>query len=347
MKTLLFLNDQEGSQTGIEDGFTYLQSNGMIDSLKWFYYNDFSGKTSSNQCILKMIEIASEFLPELIVFFHISNFPVKDRFILILKNLSSKPIIVYDEGDMYGGWSKPVTASMKVMFRLSDIVSIRGLGHWYETVKMYNNNVIYTPHSNSLLRWTRNIVPVEFKCDKLVFIGNRVRSRLGNLRRLPGARGREDFVKNICKYFPKEFKLYGQGWTGFPGDQGRIGFREQADVCVKSILQVSYEHYPNIPYYFSDRLPIALASGQIYVCHYHQGYENIFKGCDFIYFFNSTKEAIDIIKYILSLDSSALYQKSVHAKIFADSMLSPEIIWPNLLKNIYSVKEVYTISTGK
>jgi len=289
-----------------------------------------------------MIEIANEFLPELIVFFHISKFPVNDRFVLQLKNIRSKPVIVYDEGDMYGGWSKPATASMKVMFRLADVISIRGLGHWYETVKKYSNNIVYTPHSNSLLRWTRNIVPVELKCDKLIFIGNRVQSRLGNLRRLPGARGREDFVKDICKYFSRELKLYGRDWTGFHGDQGKIGFHQQIDVCVNSIMQVSYEHYPNIPYYFSTRLPIALASGQIYVCHYHQGYENIFKGCDFIYFFNSTKEAIDIINYLLSLDSIVLYQKSLRAKMFADRMLSPEIIWLDFLNNVLAITDVNT-----
>jgi len=46
MKTLLFLNAREGSQTGQEDGFTYLQNIGKISDLKWFYFEEFFKKMS-------------------------------------------------------------------------------------------------------------------------------------------------------------------------------------------------------------------------------------------------------------------------------------------------------------
>ena len=46
MKTLLYLNGPEGWQTGIEDGFSYLQSTGVIEELKWFYLHDFSKKNN-------------------------------------------------------------------------------------------------------------------------------------------------------------------------------------------------------------------------------------------------------------------------------------------------------------
>lgn len=337
MKTLLFLNGPEGSQAGVEDGFTYLHSEGEISALKWFYFEDFSQKNSSIQCILKIIEIANEFLPELIVFFHISNFPINNELLSKLRKLPSQPLIIYDEGDIYGGFSKPISSSMKTMFKFSDIVSIRGLGKWYKTVKKYNKNVIYTPHCNSLYRLTKNIVPNEVKKEKIVFIGNRVKSVLGRIFRLPGALGREQCVENICKYFPTKFNLYGKDWTGFPGDMGKLEFFKQADICSNTLIQVSYEHYPNVPFYFSDRLPIALASGQIYVCHFHKGYDVIFKNCDFIYTFKTAKESIDLINYILSLNSKELYNKSICAKEFADKFLSPEIIWGNFIRNIKSI----------
>lgn len=334
MKTLLFLNGPEGCQMGIEDGFSYLQYTGEISDLKWFYFNAFTINDNSSDCLSKMIDVASNFRPQLIVFFHIGNFPITNEFLVKLRQLPSKPIIVYDEGDMYGGWVKPLTRSMKSILKHADIVSIRGLGKWYESVKKYNSNIIYTPHSNSLLRQTKNLIPTEFKKDKLIFIGNKVTSRLGRVFRLPGAWGRENLVNYLSNYFSGKLKLYGNGWNDYSGNMGILEFNNQVKICASSLIQVSYEHYPNIPYYFSDRLPIALASGQIYVCHYHNGYENIFHGCDFIYFFKTTKESIDIINYILSLDSKELNEKSIRAKIFADKFLSPEIVWGNFYRAI-------------
>lgn len=338
MKVLLFLNGFEGSQSGIEEGFKYILKSEKISSFDKFYWEDYLKNNNSKKTIEKMLNVALIFQPILIVFFHIGNFKINESFIFELKNMKSKPILAYDEGDMYGGWSKPITFSMKSLMKMVDVVSIRGLGKWYETTKKYNSNIIYTPHSNSLMSKTKNIIPKTNKNNEFVFIGNRVKSKVGNIRRLPGASEREKFVLEISKYFPNQFNIYGQGWDNIFGNKGILPFSEQTVVCENFWIQVSYEHYPNIPYYFSDRLPIALASGQIYVCHYHEGYENIFNGCDFIYFFNTTKESIDIVNYLLSLGTEQLYAKSIRAKEWADNNLSPEVVWTNFFNKIIKNK---------
>jgi len=336
MKVLLLINGKEGSQMGIEDGFEYLRTNGQISELKWFYFEDYAKKNTYNSSLTKISEISLLFKPNLIIFFHIGYLPVDKRFIYELKSIPSNPIIVYDEGDMYGGWSKPININMKNLFKYSDYISIRGLGKWYKMVKKYNSNIIFTPHSNSLYRFTKEIV-IDININKkndLIFIGNRVNSKLGRIRRLSGAYEREKFVNNISKTFNNNFKLFGNGWSKNISNNGILDFYKQTDICKEALIQVSYEHYPHIPYYFSDRLPIALASGQIYVCHYHLGYENIFKDCDFIYFFTNTDESIDIINYLFSLDAETLLKKSYSAKEFADKYLSPLYVWSNFFNNI-------------
>lgn len=335
MKTLLFLNGPEGWQTGIEDGFSYLHSHGEISELNWFYFEEFAKKKSFSQCIFKMLELANAFLPDLIVFFHIGSFPIEKKNLIKLKGISSKPILVYDEGDMYGGWSKPITSSMKVFFKYTDIISIRGLGKWYETVIKYNKNVIYTPHHADIARFDIKPYKNSAPNNEIILIGNKVKPRfLSKIRRLPGAELREKFAVELGKAFPQNFKLYGNGWENFVGNQGPIDFQQQIEYYKNSLITVAYEHYPKIPYYFSNRLPIALLSGSIYVCHYHKGYEKIFDEGDFIFFFRTNQEAIDIIKYLTSITKENLIERSKRARLFALANYTPEVVWKNFYENI-------------
>lgn len=341
MKTLLFLNGPEGWQTGIEDGFIDLQARDKITHLKWFYFEDYAKKFSESKSILKMIELANEFLPDLIVFFHISKFPINQKNLQDIKNIQSSPLIVYDEGDMYGGWAKPITKNIKLLIKFSDIISIRGMGNWHKRIRKLNNNVIYTPHHADIARFDLEPFNYTNRNNLITFIGNRVKPRiLSSVRRMSGARGREIFVKELGKNFPKSFKLYGNGWNDFVGNLGPVNFQDQIKIYSNTLITVAYEHYPEVPYYFSNRLPIALLSGSLYVCHYHKGYENIFKNCDFIYFFNTNSEMVDIIKYILSLDKEELIETSIRAREFALKYYTPKVIWANFFNSIrgYSFK---------
>ncbi len=339
MNVLLFLNGaEEGSQTGQEDGFKYLLKIKKISKLIWFYYINHARDHSNESSLIKMEELANKFQPDLIIIFHIGKFKIDRKFILRLKNLDSKPTLVYDEGDMYGGWSKPVTSSMKIMFKNVDFVSIRGLGKWYKTVKKYNKNIIYTPHSNSLYRFSKTLNTEDERQRKFLFIGSSVGSRLGNIRRLSGAKGRENFVKKISNDLPEDVIIYGKRWGNLSGYQGILNFNKQFDVCKKYWFHISYEHYPEIPYYFSSRLPIALAAGQIYICHYHKGYEKIFKNCDFIYFFNSYDEAVDIMNCLKDLSLEQLQIKSINARKWLENNLNADIVWSNLF-NAVNIKK--------
>lgn len=334
MKILLLLNGPENFQMGIEDGFNSLKDIGKVTELNWFYYEHYSNLNGANKTIEAINDLAEKLKPEMIVFFHVLKFPITKGFIKKLRSIESKPIVIYDEGDMYGGFTKPITSSMKVLMQESDVVSIRGLGKFYNKVKQYNKNVIYTPHSNSLYRYTNKLNISKNRNYNVVFIGNNIRSKLGYLRRIPGSVERENFVKNFGKCIGDNLNVYGRGWDNIVRNEGYLDFKLQHEVCNQSWFHVSYEHYPNIPYYFSDRLPIVLASGQIYICHYHKGYENIFAGCDFMYFFKTQEEAIDIIKYLSSLSEEQLYQKAKNAKSFSDNHLSPVIVWGNFIEGV-------------
>lgn len=330
MKVLLFLNGHKGVQTGIEDGFQYLLKTEKIKELDWFYYQDYLNNNSYEMTINEMFHKIEKMNPDIIIFFHIGKFLISNEFFNKIRKELPKVIIVYDEGDMYGGLSKPITKSMKIAMSNSNIVSIRGLGSFYNDVSKYNKNIIYTPHHADIARFDdRKIVE---KKNLLVMIGNKHNPKINF--RLPGAAGREKFVKFFSNLYKDKFKLYGNGWSKYSSNCGPIDFQKQMNEYKKSWITVAYEHYPNVPYYFSNRLPIALLSGSLYVCHYHKGYDEIFKDCDFIFFFKTNEEARDIITYISSLDKNDLIERTNRARNFAKKYFTPEVIWSNFYSNI-------------
>jgi hypothetical protein len=334
MKTLLFLNGPLGWQTGIEDGFNHILQMNLISDLKWFYFHDYAKTSSLNDALTEMMRISKNYLPELIVFFHASDLPVSKSYLRNLKELSSKPIIVYDDGDMYGGICKPINNRMKTLLKEADAVSIRGLGKFYRTIAKYNNNIFYTPHHADIARFDKDPHILHDRKYPIVLIGNRIRGKISPVFRIPGAEGRESFVMHIGKSFPSMFYVFGDGWNGFSGNQGPVDFQLQIDICKDSWITVAYEHYPQIPYYFSNRLPIALLSGSLYVCHYHEGLENIFRNCDFIFFFKTNQEAVDIIQYLFSLSKDDLLGRSQRAREYALKNYTPQIVWQNFFNNV-------------
>ncbi len=335
MKVLLFLNGFEGCQTGIEDGFKHILNLGKITELKWFYFEDFANKNSLLESRNSMLQIASELQPNLIVFFHTGSFPFNYEFISQLKNLKSTPVLVYDEGDMYGTWAKPISRQMKIILRNVDIVSIRGLGRFYNQIRRLNKNIIYTPNHNDLARFDNQSHNDAKRNFDLVLMANAVRPKFFSfIRRMPGAKEREKFIKILGKFFPKKLKIYGNGWDGFIGKQGPIDFYQQNEIFKRNWITVSFEHYPKIPFFFSNRIPIALSNGSLVVCNHHEGYEKLFPNNDFIYFFKDNSEAIDIINFLLSLKEEDLRIKSLNARKFALKHFHPNVIWNNFFDTI-------------
>jgi hypothetical protein len=334
MKVLLFLNGPEGCQTGIEEGFSYLHRIGRISDLKWVYFNAVAIAHNEEHAKKVLLSTAEEFKPDLIAFFHIGGFGIDETYLDKFKKLQPRPLMIYDEGDMYGTWAKSIRPQMKVIMRKADAVSIRGLGAFYTEVKKYNKHIFYTPHHNDLGRFDTNYSIKTERTHDICLIGNRIKPRLlSSIRRLPGAKEREEFVQLMGKEFPEKFKLYGNGWNGFVGNQGPVDFYQQHDVYRDSWITAAYEHYPNIPYYFSNRLPIALMNGSLYVCHYHEGYENIFPSSDFIFSYKKMKDSVDILHFLLSMDKSQLLKRCEHARQFAIENYHPHIIWSNFLNN--------------
>lgn len=331
MKILLFPNGAEGWQTGIEDGFSHLLSENRVESVDWFYLADQCKKIGTEPAIKRALELAEQLQPDFIALFHVGNLPLGQEFMDRLKRLPSKPVIAYDEGDMYGSWSKPLTNTIKVVIAAADAVSVRGLGPFRNRLARINPKIIYTPHHADIARFDCEPYVLKERSLSTVLIGNRMKASIRG--RMPGARGRENFVRFMGREFPDRFALHGNGWDGFACSRGPVDFQKQMDVYRDSWITVAYEHYPAVSYYFSNRLPIALLSGSLYVCHRHEGYEEVFKGLDFIFPFDSNEEAGDIIRYLLSMSRDELHARGLRAREHSLRHYTPQVVWANFVNN--------------
>lgn len=335
MKVFLLLNGPAGWQTGIEDGFSHLVASVRISDLKSFYFNDFAKRNGAGKTLEEAVRIAENCLPDIIIIFHIGAFALSEDFPTRLRNIASKPALVYDEGDMYGSWAKPMTKSMKILMNHSEVVSIRGLGRFADDVSKYCNQIIYTPHHADIARFDKEPHILAERAHKVVMIGNNVKPKLsGLIRRLPGSRKREQFADYLSNSLGRDFNLYGNGWGRSNCNRGPVDFQNQLEVYKNAWITAAFEHYPEVPYYFSNRLPLALLAGSIYVCHYHEGYENVFGSSDFMFYFRNFRESRDVINYLLSLSKEDLLERSRHAREFSLKHFHPNTHWTNFFDKL-------------
>ena len=119
------------------------------------------------------------------------------------------------------------------------------------------------------------------------------------------------------KVFGTRFAVYGRGWEGFLRDRGPLPFDRQHEVLRRSWLSVGYDDFPGTPYYFSDRLPIALLSGVAHVAHFHPGYDTIFGNGRELLWAHSLEEIVETVRYALGRGPSILNELGAQGREFA------------------------------
>lgn len=338
MIILNLLNGPEGCQIGIEDGFQSLKDSGMISNVYNFYLKAHIDKKGLSDTLSTVYEMAKTLAVEVVIVYHLSNCHIPKDFFLKLKNLPSKPTLVYDEHDGYERFRKPFSQPMKTAISEAHIISLCGLGSIVKMIeKKHRPKVVYTPHHTTIQRFDLGWQPTLKRKYDVLLIGNKLTSRIP-FKRLSGAKIRKDLVRQLGECFGDRFAVYGNGWEGFIGNKGPLDFEKQFDAIRESWLTVGVDHCTGMSYYFSDRLPISMCSGVAHICHYHIGYELLFKYANELLWFKAPNEAIDIIKVTLSKGTSHLITLGENGRKKALKSLTPTIVWGNLIKTIIKLR---------
>lgn len=332
MKIMCLLNGPKGWQTGIEEGLTNSKDISSTEFIYYQYMIDTEGRSTTEDWIRSKFNL---FQPDIFALFHLGKYNFSSDFWTFLEEISSKVLLVYDEGDMYGGLAKPITNQMKKIARISTVVSLRGYGKFKFQMARHAKSIIYTPHSNDIASLMKVKVDLTLKKKKIVKTGNLIKKNWRKLNiRLEGAAEREYYLTKLCELYPDKVDIYGANWQDVACNRGTIDFQKQYLPYLKAWFAFAYEHYPKEYGYFSNRLPIALSCGCIYISHYNESYLDIFPEDSFFYMYRDSDELENLLEYLFTLDEDTLVKKALSAIEYYEKHLNPVIVWGDWVKNV-------------
>jgi hypothetical protein len=332
MKVLLLpneydANDTELQQIGSRKAFRRLVAEGEIARLEIFSFLHEEILRGANAAKEKLLEIAHEMAPDIIFWQHIKNFPVDLAFMEQLRRRSGKTFLVYHDDDPFDRWVKRPTRSMATILAASDLVFISGFGDLCDQFRKLGASVVrYMPSCYDDVRFGSEWMPPQTRAVALTMIATNGRRRIPGLY-IPGGRRRARLARTLSRRFQKDFALYGSGWDGNMSAKGRLPYSKQGVVLRDSWISVNWDHFDDIPFYFSDRLPISLAAGVVHVTTYHAGYEYILGSCPGLYWARSVEEMLPLIEWLLSRPKQDLIDEGLAAQRWAQKNLEADVVF--------------------
>jgi hypothetical protein len=246
-----------------------------------------------------LIERVREFRPTIVLMQHLRATGLRPRHFAQMRAVAEFDL-VYHEGDPYSRYLHPLPLSARAAGKAADVVFTVGTGAFAENFRSSGaTDVRYSPSS---------FEPERFRAEMsgsrehdIVIVANRNRPRF---RGHPNWRDRIAFVTYMQDRFRGRLAVFGNGWDG-PGAMGPVDFSKQDEAIKSGWITANWDHYAAEASYFSNRLPISLASGSIHATTEHPGYRDIFSEVadDFITFRPTYSALADSVENILDSTS--------------------------------------------
>lgn len=328
-------------QAGPRAAFERMKQDHILDDYKVFSYLLEAQKVFGNSTWEdKLLEIINNFKPNIIFWQHVGKFPLTSNLFQKIRRSSSVPFLIYHEADVFGKFRKRLTPSMRLLTRNSDITFVVGLG---ENARLFESagakKVIHSPWCADTELFGKPWDPYTPGRKDVVMIGNHIQDRFSLLDRIPGlgfpgAKQREQFALRLYRKIGNRFTVYGSGWEKFLFSAGKLPFTDQEIVLRRHLLSVNWDHFPDTPLYFSDRLPNTLLSGVAHATNYHPGYEQIFSNGVNLTYYRSIEEAVDVIDWLLCQPEQKLIEIGLEGERFVRQNLTVDIVYRRMIETI-------------
>ncbi len=332
--------DNKKKQIGARKAFQKMLDDGELSGLHTysFLYESSQLEGGYEAACVKILEEAREFKPDVIFWQHIDIFKISQDFLLELKNISSKPKLIYHEADPYGRYFKTFSEPMKVMVKEADMVFLVGLGIFAQLMMEHGaKRVYYAPHNFDNIRSGTPWEPTLKREEDLVMIANLGNTRVPG-RYFPGGKRRKLLAKKLSERFGRRFALFGRGWDDLEASRGMLPFDMQEETIRSARISINWDHFDTVPYYFSNRLPISLAAGVPHITCYHPGYEHVFKDCPGgLYAVKTIDEAVETAQYLLSLPDEYLIEEGRKGREFVFEHLEANTVYRNIMRKVQQV----------
>lgn len=340
---LLYLPNESSItvQAGPRAAFERMLEDHVLDAYQVFsYLLEFQKENESLSWEDKLVKTINDFQPNIIFWQHIGKLPITYTLFQKIRQSPSNPFLVYHEGDLFGKYRKRLTPSMKMLTSNSDITFVVGLGENARLFEMAGaKKVIHSPWCADTELFGKPWDPYTPGRKDVVMIGNHIQDRFTFLNRIPGlgfpgARQREQFALRLHRKIGNRFKVYGNGWEKYPFSAGKLAFTDQETILRRHLLSVNWDHFPDTPLYFSDRLPNTLLSGVAHGTNYHPGYEHIFTNEVNLTYYHSIDEAVDVIDWLLSQPEQKLIEMGLEGERFVRQNMTVDLVYRRMIETI-------------
>ena len=165
-------------------------------------------------------------------------------------------------------------------------------------------------------------------------IGSRSRSKYEPLRGLPGARARRRAVAALDAAFGDRFHVYGDGWA-VRGAMGPLPFEAQEQAIRTAWVSANWDHFADEPDYYSNRLPISLASGTVHFTTRHPGFDRQFGELPFLRFVDHPEElAPRIREYLAETPPVKRLEHARLARVYAEANHQQDVKYMVMLNTV-------------
>ena len=320
----------ENQQVGGRAAFGDMEADGTIGPLCIYsFLGEFYARSRDvKRSHAELLQKARAFQPDVVFWSHPDDYPVGKDLIEGIRACGSNPLLVYHEGDPFDRHYKTLRNPQRTLFRNSDVFFTVGLGEGrrlFESMRPHQH-LYHSPTYTEAERFgTPAPAGVLGSRFDAVMIGN-IAKRL-RIFHHPGSVQRVQLARGLQSLFGDRFGCFGQGWPGDVRTQGSLRHVQQGVVIQTSRMSLMWEHFPDYTFYYSDRLPIALASGVPFVTSTRPGYETLFRNVPGLFHVATVEDALDVAVYLRSLPLEQIAEMGAGARAWALANLDARIIF--------------------
>jgi len=280
----------------------------------------------------RMLGIIRDFQPTIVFISHPGGTGLTARDYRAWRNAAEfKVLLSAMEG--YHWWSKPLAPEARAAAQFADVVFVPGSGSFVRLQRRAGaRDVRWMPQAFDPGRFGHTPISEEHIKADVVMIANHIRSRYGPLRDFPGVSARRRAVAALDAAFGERFHVYGNGWVA-RGAMGSLPFDAQEQAIRTAWVSANWDLSPDEPDYYSNRLPISLASGTVHFTTRHAGYDRQFGDLPFLRFVDRPEELASTIgEYLADTPPLERLEHARQARAYAQANHRQDeqfVVWLN------------------
>jgi hypothetical protein len=337
---LLYLPDEGeiGDQAAPRRAFARLADEGRLAAYEAFSFLVEARRDGTGESIRRLLDLVDRFEPTAILWSHPGSFPVTAGLVEGLRARPDPPVIALQDMDAYGLVRGRPGKGTRALARTADVVYVPGTGRLTRVYRRWGaRRARLAVHGADSVRFGAPWTPTRERELDVVMIANRSRGRYPGTA-LPGSRSRVRLAAELQRRHGDRFGLYGSGWEGFPSALGPVDFDRQTDINRRAWVSASWDHYPRIGSYCSNRVPIALLSGVPHVTNHKPGLDTIYPPGSGLFWVRSVRAVADTVDRILAEPVDERLALGRYAEAFARRHRDQEVLTVRLLEDLVALR---------